>query len=445
MASLVRIHASDISRLFGDVCSTNCQDDDDHEPHHMRPTPLIRPYIMDERWTAEVGALFVNFHSKLAGLLRCDVLPECETQLFIHTMQHVAHLLRNTPVLYLRFAAAHRIYDVLLLLVHGNCINVHLKLQKATVCALFASVGTTSVTGHLAGWKKAIRASLRHMSTNYLDTSDRLRLLPRHPRAATDTLVFKELHDLVVNKGDKRLAILFISMLPEMMGANDMSALLQSLSMHMHRFASQVIDRTLESASRKLIRLFFAAAGRCTCHTKCSVYGKVDEIQLLPICKTCRTSPVFLQEREPRCRRTISSTSFINVCDVDGNTSFIYIPLYRACVNKSNGQLIYEHWAYTLSLNLVGSESDKALIYMLCAQGRRTCTNVFLSDSLTKTRCDQCRQGPPRVDTCLTARVGKKLAALCDGCIIAACCPLHAPLHRTKRELWLSILESLAK
>jgi hypothetical protein len=436
MAALLRTHASDICNMFWDVSPTDCLDH----------TSLVYDRVyMDERWAAKVKNLFWKFHSELAFLLHCNTIPDCDTRLFLHTMQHIAYLLRHTLVLSLWAPPAHKIYDMLALMLHGDCITCSQNPKKVAVCALIPSVETPGIKKHFAVWKKDLKVSLCRMSSNYLCTTDRLHLQPRHPRAAVDTLFFKELYDLVVNKGDKRLAILFVSMLPEIMGATDISGLLQSLSMHMHTFVNQVIKWTEGSTSRKFIRMFFGAAGRCTCHTKCSMYGKVDDIQVLAVCKTCRNSPVLRQKREPRCRRTISSTSFMNVCNVDGNTSFIYVPLYRACVNTSNGQFIYEHWAYTLSLNLVVSDSDKASIYMLCVGGRRTCTNVFFTDSLAKTLCERCRQGNLLENTCLTGKVGNKLAALCDGCIIAACCPLHAPLRQTTRELWLSILEYFAK
>ena len=433
MASLVTMHASDITRLFGDVPPSTCRDN---------PNIASAIVYMDGSWVSEVKNLIVKFQSELACLLDCTTVTDCNMAPFLHTMQHVAHLLRHTPVLSVWSTTAHNIYDLLATMVHGDCIA---PTNKVDVCALNPSVETLGVNNHFTVWTKALSFSLCRMSAAYLCTPDRLNLQPRHPQAAVDTLFLKELYDLVVNKGDKRLAILFVSMLPEMMGANNMSGLLQFLSMHMHKFITQVIKRTEGAACRKFIRVFFAAAGQCTCHTKCSVYGKVDDIQVLAVCKTCRSSPVLRQEREPRCRRTISSTSFMNVCSVDGNASFIYVPLYRACVKKSNGQLIYEHWAYTLSLNLIGSDSDKATIYMLCAGGRRTCTNVFFTNSMADTRCKRCRLGDPREDTCLTRKVGKKLAALCDGCIIAACCPLHAHLTRRTRELWMSILEWFAK
>jgi hypothetical protein len=399
---------------------------------------------MDHGWVAEVIDLFWKFSSELSQVLECNMSSDCDTALFVHTMHHIKYLLLHTPVLSMWYGPSHKAYDALVLLVHGNCTNLQLSPKMGAVCELFASVEKTGVTKQFTVWKKALNTSLCRMSANYLSATGGLRLEPHHPQTAIDTLIFKELYDLVINKGDKRLAMVFVSMLHEMMGTNNTAELLQSLSMHMHNFLKQVIKRIEESASRKFIRLFFAAAGQCTCHTKCSVYGKVSEIQVLAVCKTCRNTPLLRQAREPRCRRTIASTSFINVCSVDGNTSFIRVPLYRSHVNKSNGQLIYEHWAYTITLNLIGSDSGKPSIYMLCAGGRRTCTNVFLTDSLTKTKCEQCQQGNLHVPekTCLTETVGNKLAALCDSCIIAACCPLHAPLHKAGIDIWLSILEN---
>lgn len=430
MSSLVRRHASEITLLFGNVSPAECQ-------NHTNIT-MAQMYT-NTRWSVKLTNLFRKFNSELAIGLNCKKAPDCDMQLFLHTMQHVAHLLRHTPVLFLWSTRQHKIYDALLLMVHGNCIDSSSKLKKERVCALFASA--EKLTIKFADLKKQLNSSLCHMSASYLYTTNRLQLQPNHPQAAIDTLIFKQLYDLVINKGDKRLALLFLSMLPEMMGSRNMYALLQKLSMHMHTFLNQVIKRTMESTSRKFIRLYFAAAGRCTCHTKCSVYGKVAEIQMLAVCKTCRNSPVFRQAREPRCRRTISSTSFINVCSVDGNTSFIYIPIYRAYVNKTNGQLIYEHWAYTLSLSPAGLASEKATFYMLCAGGNRTCTTIILSDSLAKTKCQQCSQDKQLERTCLTEKVGSELSALCDGCIIAACCPVHVPQHKARRNLWLSILE----
>lgn len=434
MASLVNTHASEICSLFGGVSPAGSQNPVNLDQVHMKGS-----------WATAAIALFLTFYNELATILQCGGHPDCETSVFLHTMQHIAHLLRHTAMLSLWSASAHGIYDTLALLVHGDCLSSpshSVNANKAALCKLIPPVDMVEVGDHFAKWKKALNVSLCQMSASYLHTMHRLHLEAQHPKAAIDTLLFRELYDLVVNKGDKRLAMVFVSMLPEMMGANDISELLQTLSMHMHKFVNQVIKRTEGAASRKFIRLFFAAAGRCTCHAKCSMYGKVNDIQVLAVCKTCRNSPVLRQAREPRCRRTISSTSFMNTCTVDGNTSFIYIPLYRACVNKNNGQLIYEHWAYTLSMNLLGSR--KASIYMLCAGGRRTCTNVFFSDSLTQTQCERCQQSSRLEDTCLTAKVGNRLTALCDGCIIAACCPLHAPLREAKRDVWLSILEYFA-
>lgn len=437
MASLVSKHASDIIRLFRDVTPLDC--------NGCTRLPFTQGSYMGAEWIAEVSNLFQKFSSELAVVTQCSMQADCDTDLFVHTMHHIKHLLVNTSVLCMWCAPAHKVYDVFALIVHGSCANFHLKISKEDVCALFSSVKNNGVKQPISAWKRALNMSLCRMSASYLSTTDRLRLQPRHPQAAIDTLRFKELYDIVINKGDKRLAMLFVSTLHEMMATKNMSELLQSLSMQMHNFLKQVIKRIEESTSRKLIRMGFAAAGKCMCHTKCSVYGKVNEIQVLAVCTTCRNSPLLRQIREPRCRRMISSTSFMNVCSVDGNTSFLYIPLYRAQVNKHNGEVIYEHWAYTITFNLIGAEAGKPSIYMLCSGGRRTCTNVFLTDSLTKTRCEQCLQGHIPEKTCLTEKVGNQLAALCDGCVIAACCPLHAPLHKMKMDLWLSILESTVK
>ena len=436
MASLVSSNASHITHLFRGVHPTECQD------HKALYTDCMK---MDNRWCEEVKDLFREFNSELMRLLRCPGAPNCDTVLFLHTMQHIAQLLRHSAFLSLWTTPAQYIYNALILMVHGKCISMDFKLNKAKLCSLFSSVEIQDLQKNFTVWKKALNKSLCQMSADYLSSNTRLLVQPQHHRVALDTLLFKELYNLVINNGDKRLAILFLSMLPAMMGAKDMTILLQSLSMQMHKFLIEVIKRTEAAVTRKFIRLHFAAAGQCTCQAKCSVYGKVHEIQVLAVCKTCRNTPVFRQVREPRCRRTISSTGFLNTCTVDGNTSFIYVPLYRACVNKGNGQLIYEHWAYTLSLNHLGTDSGKASMYMLCVGGKRTCTNVFLTDSLAKTKCERCTQGYLWEKTCLSEKVGNRLAALCDGCIIAACCPRHAPLRQASREVWLSILEYFAK
>lgn len=437
MGSLVSSHASNISRLFGGVHPIECQD----------PKNLYMDWMeMDETWYNEVKSIFIEFNSKVTKLLQCDGTPDCDAVIFVHTMQHVAHLLRNSVFLSLWTTSVQRIYTTLLLMVHGKCIScINVQLDKTKLCSAFSSVEKENFQRYFNASKKALNTSLCQMSADYLSSSTRLLMQPQHHRVALDTLLFKELYNLVVNNGDKRLAILFLSMLPEMMGANDMTDLSQFLSMQMHNFVIEVIKRTEAAATRKFIRLHFAAAGQCTCHTKCSKYGKVDEIQVLAVCKTCRNTPVFRPVREQRCRRTLSSNGFLNTCTVDGNTSFIYVPLYRACVNKANGQLVYEHWAYTLSLNHLGADSGTASIYMLCVGGKRTCTNVFLTESLAKTKCERCTQGYLCEETCLTEKVGKRLAALCDGCIIAACCPRHAPLQQASKEVWLSILEYFAK
>lgn len=436
MASLLSSHASDICLLFRGVHPTDCNE---------QKMPCTHSVDMDRRWSEQVKVLFRKFNSKLATLLQCPGVPDCDTELFIHFMQHVAHLQRYSALLCLWTVPVRMIYSALVMMVHGKCISLHLKMDKLEMCSLFQSLETVDFKSHFSSWKQTLNKSLCQMSANYLSSDTKLIVQHDERRTGLDTLLFKELYKLVVNNGDKRLAIQFLSMLPEMMGARDMCALAQSLSMHMHRFLIEVIKRTEEAATRKFLRLHFAAAGQCTCHAKCSIYGKVDDIQVLAMCQTCRNTPVFRQAREPRCRRTISSTGFLNVCTVDGNTSFIHVPLYRACVNKENGQLIYEHWAYTLSTDYIGTDSVKASIYMLCVGGKRTCTTVFLTDSLAKTKCEKCRQSTIGERTCLTEKVGNRLAALCDGCIIAACCPLHAPLRLETKEVWLSILEHFAR
>jgi len=430
MASFIRTHASDIVRLFEGVSPADCQ---------ANTTISFTRREYSTIWKAEVMGFFRKFNAKLDAALNCKATSLCETSLRIHTMEHVAHILRYTPLMYLWISLSHKMYDVLVLIMHGKCFQSRLKQTKSAVCEIFASVEKFKVN-QFVDWKKDLKASLCRLSAKYLWTTDRLHLQMSYPQAAVDTLFFRELYDFVLSRGDKRLAILFLSVLPEMLGASDMPELLQYLSMQMHKFVTQVIKTTEQSVSKKLIRMFFAAAGQCTCHTKCSVYGRLDDIKMLAVCKVCRRSPMFRQVRDQRCRRTICSTSFMNVCSIDCNTSFMYIPLYRAQVDKKNGQLIYEHWAYTLSFNSV--ESDKASFYMLCAGGRRTCTNVFLTDSLNRTQCEQCRHGNISERTCLTERVSNKLAILCDGCIIAACCPIHAPMGQSRSELWLSILES---
>lgn len=436
MASLVIRHASHIVHLFRDVYPMDCTE------HNILQTRWV---CMGPKWCYEVKHLFRIFNSEIAQVLHCPGVPDCDTALFLHSMQHIGQMLRSNALLFLWTAPAQQIYRALVHMVHGKCIPLNSKLQQLNVCSLCPSVEMQEFKKYFAATKKELKKSLCQMSAEYLSIPTGLLLQPHHPRAALDTLSFKELYKLVVNNGDKRLAVLFISMLPEMMGAKDISVLLRSLSMHMHKFLIEVVNRTHAGSQRKLIRLHFAAAGQCMCHTKCSTYGKVNDIQVLAVCKTCRNSPVFRQVREPRCRRTISSTSFMNVCTVDGNTSFIYVPLYRACVNKRNGQVIYEHWAYTLSIDHVGTDCRKAFIYMLCAGGRRTCTNVFLTNSLAKTKCKICRQSDRLEKTCLTQQVGNTLAALCDGCIIAACCPVHAPRYQTSKDVWLSVLEYFTK
>lgn len=428
-ASFICRHASRITHLFRDIHPVECIAYDWQ--------------CLDRMRSEQVRDFFSKFNSEIITLLQCPGDKACNTDTFMHAMQHVAHLLRNSPLLFLWTSSARRVYDVLIQVVHGECISRHLYVDKG-MCGQFPSAEGSEVQDHFTYWKKALKTSLCKMSATYISTSSGLILQAQHPRAALNTHAFNELYNLVVNKADKRLAIIFVSMLPEMMGAPHITALLQSLSMLMHKFVLQVIKSAEGATTRKFVRLFFAAAGQCTCHTKCSRYGKVSDIQLLAVCKTCRSVPVFIQAREPRCRRTLSSTSFLNTCSIDGNTSFIYVPLYRASVKKSTGQLLYEHWAYTLSLNHVGGDSGKGFVYMLCAGGRRTCTNVFMTDSLTKTMCDRCRQSNISDDTCLTEKVGQALAALCDGCIIAACCPLHAHLDGPSREVWLSILEHFA-
>lgn len=436
MAYLVRIHASKITLLFRDVLPTEC---------YAGKILDVDQKNVDRQWSEEVKILFMQMHSDLVKVLHCPGSTDCKTPFFLHTMHHVAHMLRHSVLLFLWTVPVQRIFKALAAMVHGKCISPGGEQEKLSMCSLFLSGEKQDINKSFSSMKKELNQSLCQMSADYLSLAHRLSLPSHHPRAALDTASFKEMYDIVINTGDKRPALLFLSTLPEMMGYRNMAALLEFLSMHMQKFLIQVVKRTKEAANRKFIRLHFAAAGRCTCHAKCSVFGKVDDIQVLAVCKTCRNSPVFRQEREPRCRRTISSTGLQNVCTVDGNTVFIYIPLYRAIVNKRKGQLIYEHWAYTLSFDHVGSDSGKSCFYMLCAGGRRSCTKVFLTDSLSKTKCQNCRQGYLDDKTCLTAAVGNRLAALCDGCIIAACCPLHAPLRQSTRDLWLSLLECFTK
>lgn len=431
-ASFICRYASHITYIFHDVHPLEYQTDG---------RPAYDWLSEDRKWSDQVVEFFTKLNSEIISVLQCPGDDVCNTITFMDTMQHVARLLRTGPMLFLWSSPAQRVYETLVHVVHGDCMSINSCVTPANMCGQFPPLEKLEVNNHFTYWKKALKMSLCEMSANYISTNTELVLKSQYPQAALNTLAFNELYRLVVNNGDKRLAFIFVSMLPEMMGASDIGTLLQSLSMHMHKFVLQVIKSAEGAATRKFVRLFFAAAGQCTCKTKCSTYGKVREIQLLAVCKTCRSVPVFIQAREPRCRRTISSSSFVNTCSVDGNTSFIYVPLYRAIVEKKTGQLIYEHWAYTLSLNHVGSDSGNGLVYMLCAGGRRTCTNVFMSDHLTKTVCERCRQVNMADYTCITERVGHDAAALCDGCIIAACCPLHAPLHQASRDLWLSILE----
>lgn len=384
------------------------------------------------QWDDRVWRFMETLHRDIMHITNCAcMLKYTETAVLL--MQRVAFLLEHLTEVFLS-TATNGIYDQLALTLHA-CLEPCLK--RKDVRNLIADGRQKCVDN----WKKALKKSLCVMSSNYLSTPGSLPLIPVHPSAAVDTLIFKTLHDLVVNDADKRVAMFFLCMLPKLMGAPNQTNLLQSLSMQMHTFIDRIIKSMDAAGSNKFIRMHFGAAGNCTCPAKCSVYGNVDDIQVMAICKTCRNSPVYRQQRQQRCRRTISSTSYVNTCSVDGNTSFVYVPIYRAVVNKRNGEFLYEHWAYTSTFRKVLENSDTASIYMLCSGGSRSCTNVFLTDSLAATQCKACKCGNSAEKTCLTEKIGQKMAALCDGCIISACCPIHAQRNQKSINLWLSILE----
>lgn len=434
MAGLIRTHAAEICNLFIGITSPHCNE----WLGCLRSTGPFK----DGSWIQKANIFFMKMHSEIAYLMHCHVNYTCISDVLLHTMQHIAYLLQHTPVLSMSSPLAQKVFHLLCTMLFGHLTPPKKKHTMENICALMSGIKTSCVDGYLTFSKKKLKNSLCVMSADYLWKKDALDLQPWHSQAAVDTLLFKELYDLVINKGDKRLALFFLTTLPHAMGAADILTLFPHLSMQLHTFINQIIISIENARTRKCIRMFFAAPGQCTCQTKCSVYGKVENIQLLAVCKTCRSTPVLRPKGQKRCRRTISSTSFLNVCSVDGNTSFLYVPLYRACVDKHDGRFVYEHWAYTMSFKNIFSTSDNPCIYMLCARGRRTCTNVFLTHSLSITTCKACLQDSFVEKTCLTEMVGNKLAKLCDGCLIAACCPLHV---KQPSDVRLSILQYLCE